>query len=103
MVRFAPLSTVHVAAWVSRFRVGAECASPDAERPAFGAGLSLIRVCRTALRGGSRLAFRGVDVEWAGPPFDHFGVDCDFLDATQVGQLEHGVEQDAFHDGAEAT
>jgi len=43
-----------------------------------------------------------MDVERAGPTFDHFGIDRHFFDATQVGELEHGVEQDALHDRAQA-
>src|SRR5262249_1521954 len=56
-----------------------------------------------SLRRGSRRAVGGVDVERAGPAFGHFGVDRHLFHAAQVGQLEHGIQQDAFHDRAEAS
>src|SRR6185295_18143035 len=43
-----------------------------------------------------------MDVQGPGPAFDHFSVNGDFLDPPEIRQLEHGVEQDALHDRAQA-
>ncbi len=44
----------------------------------------------------------GIDVERAGGGFDHIARNHHFLDTFQAGQIEHGFEQDALHDRAQA-
>src|SRR5690606_24346821 len=53
---------------------------------------------------GARVATPvGVDVEGLGSPFRHLSVDDHFLDAFKAGEVEHGVQKDAFHNGSQAT
>ena len=44
----------------------------------------------------------GVDPQRTGLAFDHLGADHHLFDAAQARKLEHGVEKDALHDGAQA-
>jgi hypothetical protein len=45
----------------------------------------------------------GIDVERPRGPLDDLFRDHDLLDALEARQVEHGVEQDTFHDRAQAT
>src|SRR6266700_2277462 len=44
----------------------------------------------------------GVDVERASGAFDHFARNHHFLDAFEAREIEHGLEQDALQDRAQA-
>src|SRR5690606_29818552 len=43
-----------------------------------------------------------IDEQRLATAFHNVPVDDDLLDAVQAGQVEHRLEQDAFHDGAQA-
>src|SRR4051794_31951037 len=59
------------------------------------------RACRP--RSGRRVALAvGVDLERGRATFGDLLVDDALGDAVERGQLEHGVEQDALHDGPQA-
>ena len=51
---------------------------------------------------GRPVAAVGIDVERPGGSLDDLLGDHDLLDPFQARQIEHGVEQDAFHDRAQA-
>src|SRR4029453_18107549 len=44
----------------------------------------------------------GIDVEWPRDALDAFFRDHDLLDTFEARQIEHGVEQDTFHDRAQS-
>src|SRR5262245_55467881 len=53
---------------------------------------------------GARVAGAvGIDVERTRRPLDHLARNHHLLDAFEAGEIEHGVEQDALHDGAQAS
>src|ERR1700687_2242985 len=59
-----------------------------------------------ALRSGARrgrvaLAV-GIDIERTRPALDHLAANDHLFHAFQARQVEHGVEQDAFHDRTQA-
>ena len=55
-----------------------------------------------ALLQPARFRAFGIDVERPRLALDDLGADHDLLDPIEAGQLEHRVEQNAFHDRAQA-
>src|ERR1700728_4343459 len=55
----------------------------------------------TGLTGGT-IGSVGVDVEWPGVAFNDLSRDHNLLNAFEARQIEHGVEEDGFHDRAQS-
>src|SRR3954452_21205889 len=58
--------------------------------------------CRESGAGG-RLLLLGIDEEGLGLPVHDLARDHHFLDPVEPREIEHGFEQDAFHDRPKAT